>query len=347
MAKKIFTTIFIIIFVPIAMATILLFSLRLSLLNPNFIKAGLNKANFYNQVAEEALTSLVKTQGSNNFTLGPVNQDQAIAMVQNALPASFIKTQIETTLDNFSDFIAGKNNDWQVNINLINAKQTLASEYKSYLDKNWSSIPVCTSQDISNAQTSLSCRQTGDTSESITQEVFYGVNGIYNHMPDVLTNQSLGIHDLSVFNQARNFYHYIEIGSAATLIVSLFLLLLIILLNLSPAYSLFQSLGVAIIVPAGLILLSFLVFHLIFFTLAISNLNLGLSGSATSFVIVLIKAIVGRFLIQTEIISGGLVIISIVLLILASYLFKRSSKNNSVKVAIGSQNFDSLPSARK
>ena len=121
-------------------------------------------------------------------------------------------------------------------------------------------------------------------------------------------------------------------------------MLLIILLNLAPFNVLLESVGIAIIIPAGLILLGFSVFHLIFFTLDISNLNIGLPSTMMPLAIALIKAIIGRFLIQTEIISGSLVIFAIILFILAHVFYKRSkNKVNLTAPPVLPKNFDTLP----
>jgi hypothetical protein len=328
MAKKVFSIILIILLIPFLAATILLFNFKTSLLNSGFLEQGLIKADFYNQIVKDALVGLVKISGENGrsgLSLGPLDQNQVVGVVEKALPASFIQGQVESSLNGLSNFISGASNNFSTVISLADAKKTLVTGLQQQLDSNWATLPPCSDPYVFGGQLASDCKPQNVTNTEVAHDILYGDSGVLNKVPDDLKINSDNLVNNTTIVALKNVYHGVGLAANIVLVVSLFLLLFLILLNLSPISVLLRVLSVPLIVSSGILLVMTLVFHLIFFTVTLASLNFGLPESLIPLKTALINAFIGRFLLQTEITSGIILVIGIVLLIIAFYLRRRDS----------------------
>ncbi|MDD3774060.1 MAG: hypothetical protein PHW50_02150 [Patescibacteria group bacterium] len=351
MAKKVSTIIFIILFVICATAALILINLRVTLLNVDFIKTGLIKADFYNQAINKVLTSIINTNGEEgSFSFGPIEKDQLVGILNQALPPSNLQSQIETGLTNFNQFLSGERDNLGIIFNLGDAKKTLEEQLTDNLGKEWENLPVCSGSNANSDELATDCKPAGMTAPEQVQDFLYNSDsGLFKNLPDNLNIEENWVKNLSVFDSTKNIYRFIDLGGKISLIGSLFLLLTIILLNLKPMPRLLKISGITLIIPSGLVLVGTIVFHIIFFAFATTNLKLGLPENLMPLNVALIKAIIGRYLIQTEIVAGIFVVIAVTLLILANYFYKKSFKSLTLAPAPTwpqSKNMDSLPSKK-
>lgn len=351
MAKKVFTIIFIVFFVPCAILALILMNLRLTLLSADFVKKGLIRADFYNQAINKVLISLVNTNNQDgSFSFGPVDKDELVVILNKALPPGNLQSQVENGLTNFGQFLAGERADLGIIFNLGEPKKTLESQLSKSLEKEWENLPTCSDSQADSEELAADCKPSDTIADVEVHNLLYdSSSGILKNVPDNLNIQNTWVKNLSVLDSAKNIYRFVDLGGKIALIVSLFLLLFIILLNLKPIFALFKTSGVALIIPSGLVMVGTVVFHIIFFAFVTANLKLGLLEELTSLSLALIKSIIGRYLLQTEIVSGVLVVIAITLLILAHHFYKKSGNRviqAQPQVQPELRNMDSLPTRR-
>ena len=118
---------------------LLLIHLEGSLLSPEFHKDQLEKADVYNFILEDLPRSAIDELRENDADLGdntladvvfPVILDDVPASLTNVIPPSWLQEQVEQVLDQFGGYMAGKRNDFEINVPLRDRATALSQEVR-------------------------------------------------------------------------------------------------------------------------------------------------------------------------------------------------------------------------
>ena len=118
---------------------LLLIHLEGSLLSPEFHKDQLEKADVYNFILEDLPRSAIDELRENDADLGdntladvvfPVILDDVPASLTKVIPPSWLQEQVEQVLDQFGGYMAGKRNDFEINVPLRDRATALSQEVR-------------------------------------------------------------------------------------------------------------------------------------------------------------------------------------------------------------------------
>lgn len=334
MARKIFSTLFTLIFLPIFFITIMFFSLRFSLFNANFYKSTFTRANFYNELLSQDSASILKslTQNGQNL-LGPLSADDLGAAINQSVDQNWAKTEINTTFDQLLNYVTNKSAKISAIYNFADQKKKLIDNISAKLNEKINALPICTSSQLKELQNqdggnaALSCRpaqmSAADFQNSL-MEGLTGKEGLFTKIPD---QYNLGdiISKYSFLNSAQRFYSFYNIGSWVALGVSLFLLLIIALINMKNIARMLKWLSIPMLIVSAPILI-FSLFGNLLAPVLLSGYLITLSAVLKDLIRSIIQSASGQFFGSFEIIAGAVVLISIIMLIISSILNKKEMK---------------------
>ena len=126
---------------------LLLIHLEGSLLSPEFHKEQLEKADVYNFILEDLPRSAIDELRENydsqtDADLGdntladvvfPVILDDVPASLTNVIPPSWLQEQVEQVLDQFGGYMAGKRDDFEINVPLRDRATALSQEVRLFI----------------------------------------------------------------------------------------------------------------------------------------------------------------------------------------------------------------------
>ena len=121
---------------------LLLIHLEGSLLSPEFHKDQLEKTDVYNFILEDLPRSAIDELRENDADLGdntladvvfPVILDDVPASLTNVIPPSWLQEQVEQVLDQFGGYMAGKRDDFEINVPLRDRATALSQEVRLFI----------------------------------------------------------------------------------------------------------------------------------------------------------------------------------------------------------------------
>ena len=119
MVKKIFATFFLLIFIPVALTTILVWNFRLTLFNKNFVKNELERGEVYSFVLNEGLELVVENLlGKDASKQLPVSSSEISGMIKEIVQEEYLKENTEKIIDQVLPYLASQTDSFRVEIEL-------------------------------------------------------------------------------------------------------------------------------------------------------------------------------------------------------------------------------------
>lgn len=335
MIRKIFSILFTLIFVPIFFIALILFSLRFSIFNANFYKYTFIKADLYNQVLDKNTASMLKglTHDGANL-LGPLSADDLSVVIKNTIDKSWAEEKINKTFDQALNYITGKSTNVSLILDLTDLKKKLNDNLATTLQNKLKSLPICTSEQLHEQQNQpggekfgFDCKPPTTNLNDLEKSITEGLTGKEGLLTTISDQYDLGatMMKLPFFASAQRAFVFYNIGTWLALGLSLFLLLLIGLINMKNISRMLKWLGIPLLIVAGPMLFFALVGNFIL-PMLLSGYFMTLPTEVKVLVNILAKTASGQFFGYYEIVTGITVLIAISMLIISSVIHKKASK---------------------
>ncbi|MCL5795285.1 MAG: hypothetical protein M1338_02920 [Patescibacteria group bacterium] len=334
MCRKSVAVFLIILFVPIFILTVIGWSLKSTVLNPNHLSKQLDKNNIYDQVLNSAPKILLQTlsQGKDQPQQLPLNEQDIANAVKESVTRDWLKINAQLVISEVLNYLNGKSNQIQATIDLKQIKSGLEKFQITLLKAQVSTLPECTSSTQTNNNNDLNCRpknmsvdqllvEINKNPESKQENLASGIPDTWN-IGTILNPQN----GPSTLTPIRQFISFFNIGWIAAAITSAVLFILIALLIFKPLPSLLRWLATTLLIP-GILLLSSATANLIisaFIKGSTWNLPAGLSDLANK----LVAAVLSGFANRITYISIGIILIAIIFYIIAVIIKPKIKEKN-------------------
>lgn len=332
--RKILAVLFILIFIPVFLITLVTFNAKSTILNPDFYKKQFSKEKIYSQLVNTSLPSLLTGlfQGDKETF---INSEQLEVLVQETIKPEWLEAQITIILEGLSSYLKGKTATLEGKISLVELKKSLVPAFNKAMTEGWKDLPECTPEQMKNLErkdkdmTSLECLPPDFDAEELNQQLSLNEEDLgINQIPDdydlnqlITGPQEPG--QKNILETIRKTLVYIKTGLYILVGLCLFLLIIIALLIWKPFSSILKWLATALLIPAGLLLIFALLSH--FSSLAFIKGFLGtLPIQFLTLIDLLAATLIQPFFINLEIVSGIIILLAIIVFIVAHYLAKKN-----------------------
>lgn len=349
--RKIFAFLLILVFIPVFIINVFIFTSKASLLNPLYYKDQFSKNNIYESIINEGLPVLSELGNENNNELNQVlKSSDLLEIADNVVTPDWLEKQFNGFFDGINDYILSKSNKLNIKINLGEIKPTLAKEVSEKLPdlfkdaaSNIESMPTCTENEMQELSKKtgndrvLNCIPSGFSRDLIlnyTKDISSSSNindELVKNIPDEfdLGNTIEKSNFMKFLTLYRSNYQYIQGGMYIILAFAAFLLILIGLLIFKPISSVFRWLANAILIPATILLSGSLITKFLMPKLLSIYPN-NLSSGLIKLILGVTQALIGPFLNTIIYITATLVIIAIITHIIISVKnIKNATPNNN------------------
>jgi hypothetical protein len=331
MIRKFFAVFLIIIFIPLMIAMVLAWNVKLTALNPSFLTQQLEKSDVYGKVEEltpkylvEQLNNRSEVNGLTNLVLTPEIEES----FKENFPKSWIQSNTENIINQTLTYVNSQSLEFDLQIDLGFIKNRLRNFLPVFLKPQIESLPVCQSNELSNDE-NITCRPSDMTSDAfaqqITDEIFKDENSFVSKIPDSynlgnqLTNQGQVFSIAQARQNIQNFNFGLYLLSALVALI----FILIGLLIFRPISSVLRWLGISLIIP-GILLIPLSISR--FFLPSFVQSALQRYPSDIVQVIQSLSSNISIGILNNILYVGlGLIILAIILFIL-SFIFKKRPK---------------------
>lgn len=226
------------------------FATELTLFNPNYYKSALVKANIYSKAIELAPQAISDAVKQNNSQL-PLDQQVLTTIINKTISAQWLQQNSENIIDQFFNYLYGKNAQFSAVVDLSNIKPNLATNLNQALSDQYNKLPQCSKAQeqallAQSGKVALNCRSSLLSSSDISVGLqINGQNNFIQNIPEKfdvgtwLSNNSNFLVDLRRSYNASNLLFVLN--DIATLI----LLTLIVGLSICCGISFMRSLAPA------------------------------------------------------------------------------------------------------
>lgn len=150
MWRKFFLTILSIIFSLVFAIWLTIFNLKYFFFQPSFYKYLFQQSDFYHQI-QSTIPSLLGDQINNILgidVLSVIDRGELEMIVSRIITEDFLKTNIESAIDNVFGYFTDQQNELRLVISLGDLKERLKSEYPIIMRRYMESLPVCTEEQM-------------------------------------------------------------------------------------------------------------------------------------------------------------------------------------------------------
>lgn len=132
MLRKSFSFLLVLIFVPLVFALILLFSLKTSLIKPDFFTQSFEKNNLFDVVIEQGaqyLSSGIGVEGG--MKVGKLNQEEFSTLIKQSLSPEWLKTQTNNTFKEIFSYVNKEKETIEYMVPISELKSSFAKNLSS------------------------------------------------------------------------------------------------------------------------------------------------------------------------------------------------------------------------
>ncbi|MCX6806821.1 MAG: hypothetical protein NT135_01725 [Candidatus Berkelbacteria bacterium] len=331
MARKIFSCLFAVIFVPVFIAFLFAVNFKSSFFNANYYKKSFEKSNIYSLVTEKGIPAVVKSslKGGAESMIGPLTQDEFAKTFKDTIPPQWLKTQFEKTVDAVFAYIAGKSSSINVNISAAELKTAYGSNLTKAINEKLAAKPECGSAQIKKyvsggmRQLPQDCKISEEYVNKGINEVLFGSQGSLKNVQDQYDLGAALSKSPSPMQSLKNFYGVFNVVYLALLISSILLLIFIMLLNIKYVPGMLKWISIPTLIASVIVLIIALFIKVIIVNIILGGLALNLSPDFKGAVTDLIKTIVSNSFNNLGIYCGIILLLSMVLLVVAVIFGKK------------------------
>lgn len=220
------------------------------LTSPDFVVQTLNESGIYNN-----LDNLGDLLAQSNKEQSPQSKMFFRALTKNVDP-NWVKSQIETNMPLFTNYLSGKNQTLDIVFDLTKYKQNLPASLKQAIEETAKELPSCQEGQPQTQDNFPICLPQGTTPEQITAQISpSNLQSLVNEIPNTYKLSDAVKNPEKTFYGPRLAYKILNIGFIALIILTIIFLGLLAILGLSYWPALLKWIGLALVLPAGLNLL--------------------------------------------------------------------------------------------
>lgn len=344
MCRKVLAGILIAIFVPMFISLLIVLSAKFTLINPGYYKAQFEKLDLYEKLSNDVVPSLMQSLFASNEQgqSAQINTQELTSSIKKVITPDKLKNAAETFFNSLNDYLKGATSTLSGKIDLREIKKSAGDILEITMKAQINNLRDCTPDESAKATQNKSemptCLPNGVTKEQLLSGISISdqdKNEFSKNIPDefdlaVYFDANQNPQNARLLQMAKTYVGYFNLSLTILSIVCAVLLILIWLLVWKPISSVLKWLGISIIIPAGIILLSTIGLYL-----SIKAMALGLAGGlnlpAQTITILqqLAENISGGANFNLMISSSIFVLMSIALFIIASQL-KKSEPNKEI-----------------
>ncbi len=263
--KSVLTTICAIILTVVFTLFLFTFCLKNTVINPDFYKNNLHKADTYNRIINEGIPSLIMQSTISENTFNDILIKKAVIYVlQKSIPSQWVESQVNKIIDSIATFLSSPQKEFHTDIDLDQTQLYLTQTSNSLILLS-QIIPSCEkTNDLKQEKnqlpnTQIDCEKMSTSLDEIKEDIELFANKV-----DLIANYNLNISQKikSSIRTISNIKIFIkDIGDYMwiSLFISLILIVTIILLQIKNIYKSIEIISLAFIVSATIFLLAALI----------------------------------------------------------------------------------------
>lgn len=340
--KKALGVILIIFFIPIYVFLVLYFAFDNTIVNSKNISNILTKNQTYQTVTSQVMPNYLNNLFANSTSNNSVYQNEYMQIIKDKISSGikpeWLKSQTESLLKNFVDYLKSSNKNSNLNIDLtpiasLFTVQSIGNMMSSTenLQKLYNSMPVC-----QNNLPAENCRPSDLGFDAFSANYKESQNQIPTDTNQniLLIPEKLNVYEMlnkntpgyiNPLDTIKNSYKYSQNIFITVLIVAILIIVLIFLIFLRDRKRMLKFIGIALIIPSAIIFISSLIGYLGSKSVLSINLNQILSSfkltinpkESLDLVVNISNDIFKEIFLRNIIISLIFIVLSIILLILS------------------------------
>lgn len=338
MIRKFFSSLLVVILVPIFLIFLIALSAKFSILTPQFYQTAFQKADIYTKIVKDAAPALFNSIGGKNgegngrFGLGPLGAEDISKVLEETVKPEWLQTQVEMGLTNFFDFATGKNKDLVIVIPLSEIKSKAVENLSQTFRNKIDSLPTCTAEELKKLQSqdkeggfSFNCKPSGANSQNLEEMVMSsitGKEGLLSQLPNEYNVDEIILKKPGASEAISRFFTIFGMIFKALIIALGVLIFLLILINHKYILGAFKWLTIPIMISAAIVLTLSLFVHLLSAGLIGGYLTI-LPGELKSIATFTAIDLIGQLFFKFELYSGIAFGSALILLIIAIILSKK------------------------
>lgn len=307
-------------------------NLKVTVINPDFYKNNLQKADTYNQLLSTGIPSLItNTKISEDAATNLIAQQGIIFIVQKAIPASWVQQQTENLIDQIAKFVQEPHANPVVTLKLDNLN-VYTSQISDGLTVLEQIIPSCTDSQNENSQlkqllnVSIDCKNMTYNLDDIKKSIANArdqINKVESNSVNI-TNEVQQAYN--AFVTFQSLIKNISIYLWTSLIIFILMIVAIIYMQYKNTSALIRSLSYPFLISSIVVFIVASVAKTPATTLTEQLLTLNINSSIQNIINNLVRVSVTDLFAQLQLTSGVIALLSIVALVVTWYLFHRNKK---------------------
>lgn len=336
--RKLLAAIIIVIFIPLFIINILVFSLKTTLLNPLYIQQNFEKNNTYEKIINYGLPLLAESVTKEGNQL--IKTDDLVVVIKESISTQWLEDQSSNFFSQFNNYLVNNKEEIVFNLDLKDFKSSLSDGLNQFSQERINDLPTCTDQEIANMDKNnrqLNCLPENFSKSEVSDAVkqMFSGNNSQGMLAQIPNEYDLGKYLMgrygSQLDTVKSAYKYLSLGIFIISAVNLLLLILISLVIWKPFKSVLKWDATAILIPSGLLVIISTIAYIFSSTLVTQLVgNLPAGADANNVIQSLILNIIKPFIFKLAIISGVFVFVSIAVYTIAYCLrifYQQPSKN--------------------
>ena len=264
---------------------------------------------------------------------GSTEENIAFQIISKAVEPKYLKTQVDTNLPLFIDYLNGKRETLDVKLDLKPFKAAMLNQTPAEIQKTIAealkTMPVCTStQDPNDPNANCRPASMDPTTSASSMASTFKSNSFVGEVPDDYTFQQNIQNPDAYFSSAKRSFRILNIAFLVSLILSFILIGILVLMGKSVWPSILRFLGFALVLPSGL--------QLIIVVIGKASLNPLISAcvaKASPSMANLLKPVISVFannIFNVTLLYAGIVFFVGLMMIILSYIFHshKEAKND-------------------
>ena len=334
MVRKIFSVLFILVFMPLFVVVFILFMVRYSLFNANYYKSALEKTGLYNSILDKGLNYALEGMSKGNVKSGVpsiFSNDSLKDIIKKTIAPEWLKKYTELIIDQSIAYIMNDSQKVEIIIPTSEIKKSLTDNATQYLDKTFANLPECTAEQLKKLEQqsgsesfNIDCKPKGASTLELNQQMMGSLNELINSLPE---NYNLGEKMMQgpYMAKTRDSIRQFKMFSNIGLIVLGIILFIIALINIQHFSSMLKFIFIPVLIVTLFIFPASFVGYFLLKSFA-SGFFVTLPNELKSVPDSLVSALFKGLFTNAGVFSGILVLFSIILLIVAYKMGKRKTE---------------------
>ncbi len=314
--KKTLSWIFAILMIPAFLIFLSSYFIESTLINSEFYKTNLKKADTYNRLVDKGIPSLIldSSDSDDEQSLNYLASQGVKFIIKKSISPAWLEKQTEGIIDETIEFIAKPQKDLNAKVEL-DESQKILHQVSDSLAILYQIIPSCAETQVDTEITqlinvSINCETMHVNLDEIKKDIKETKKAV-----DTMAVNEINISEeleqtLKPAIRIKKFIEKIPIYMWTSLAVLLALAVLIIIIQFKNIKAMFKYLSLPILVASGLILIFALISHNLILRDIMQSSNFGLPADMNSIISDLIKVTVNQFFHHIESVAGVFFVIS-------------------------------------